>query len=131
MYSYIDLFAGCGGLTDGFEKTRKFKGLAHVEWDKPSSLTLLNRLKKKWRITDAETRVLRFDIQRIDELFKGWDDTEFGTSRGLNALLPSSRKIDVLIGGPPCQAYSLAGRIRDEHGMQFDYRNYLFESQSA
>ena len=128
MYSYIDLFAGCGGLTDGFEKTRKFKGLAHVEWDKPSSLTLLNRLKKKWRITDAETRVLRFDIQRIDELFKGWDDTEFGTSRGLNALLPSSRKIDVLIGGPPCQAYSLAGRIRDEHGMQFDYRNYLFES---
>lgn len=30
--------------------------------------------------------------------------------------------------GPPCQAYSVAGRIRDEHGMREDYRNYLFES---
>jgi len=128
MHTYIDLFAGCGGLTDGFEKTRKFKGLAHVEWDEPSSLTLLNRLKTKWRISDAEKRVLRFDIQRIDELFQGWDDTDFGTSSGLNSLLPPNKKVDVLIGGPPCQAYSLAGRIRDKHGMQFDYRNYLFES---
>ena len=33
-----------------------------------------------------------------------------------------------LIGGPPCQAYSLAGRIRDPNGMRDDYRNYLFES---
>ncbi|OED05082.1 DNA cytosine methyltransferase, partial [Bacillus cereus] len=30
--------------------------------------------------------------------------------------------------GPPCQAYSVAGRIRDENGMRDDYRNYLFES---
>jgi DNA (cytosine-5)-methyltransferase 1 len=38
------------------------------------------------------------------------------------------KKIDVLIGGPPCQAYSIAGRVRDENGMHNDYRNYLFES---
>jgi len=36
-------------------------------------------------------------------------------------------KIDVIIGGPPCQAYSVAGRVRDENGMRDDYRNYLFE----
>lgn len=34
----------------------------------------------------------------------------------------------MIIGGPPCQAYSIAGRVRDEHGMKNDYRNYLFES---
>ena len=33
-----------------------------------------------------------------------------------------------MIVGPPCQAYSLAGRIRDPYGMRNDYRNYLFES---
>ena len=40
----------------------------------------------------------------------------------------NGRTVDVIIGGPPCQAYSLAGRIRDPHGMKEDYRNYLFES---
>ena len=35
---------------------------------------------------------------------------------------------NIIIGGPPCQAYSVAGRIRDKHGMKNDYRNYLFES---
>jgi len=35
---------------------------------------------------------------------------------------------NIIIGGPPCQAYSVAGRIRDKHGMKKDYRNYLFES---
>ena len=33
----------------------------------------------------------------------------------------------MIIGGPPCQAYSVAGRVRDENGMRDDYRNYLFE----
>ena len=35
--------------------------------------------------------------------------------------------IDLIIGGPPCQAYSIAGRVRDENGMNDDYRNFLFE----
>ena len=36
--------------------------------------------------------------------------------------------MDFIIGGPPCQAYSLAGRVKDKNGMRDDYRNYLFES---
>ena len=39
-----------------------------------------------------------------------------------------NNQVDVVIGGPPCQAYSVAGRIRDTKGMHDDYRNYLFES---
>lgn len=38
------------------------------------------------------------------------------------------KKVDVIIGGPPCQAYSIAGRAQDPNSMKFDYRNYLFES---
>ena len=38
------------------------------------------------------------------------------------------RKVDLIIGGPPCQAYSSLGRAKDEKSMQDDPRNFLFES---
>jgi len=128
MFTYIDLFAGCGGLSDGFEATKKYKGLAHVEWEKIAAKTLENRLRSKWNVVDASNKVLVFDIQRIKELIHGWDDADFGSSRGLKNCLGKQKKIDLLLGGPPCQAYSIAGRVRDENGMHDDYRNFLFES---
>ena len=39
-YNYIDLFAGCGGLSEGFEKSKIFEGLAFVEWEKYPCETL-------------------------------------------------------------------------------------------
>ncbi len=126
-YNTIDLFAGCGGLLDGFLMEGSFNSLACVEWEIYPCLTLANRLKKKWGHKNADKEVIRFDIQRTDELFHGYDDKEYGKHEGLDKLVGSS-KVDVIIGGPPCQAYSLAGRIRDENGMRNDYRNYLFES---
>ena len=61
----IDLFAGCGGLMDGFEQSGYYDTVAAVEWEKAPCKTLENRLKSKWEYKDAEQRVLRFDIQRI------------------------------------------------------------------
>ena len=124
----IDLFAGCGGLMDGFEQSGHYKTIAVVEWEKAPCRNLAIRLENKWKYKDADQRVLRFDIQRTDELFKGWDDEEYGKSDGLDKLIKAENGIDVIIGGPPCQAYSIAGRVRDENGMKDDYRNYLFES---
>lgn len=124
---FIDLFAGCGGLEDGFLKTGYYADVAAVEWLKPQVDTLINRLKTKWNIANADDRVLHFDIQREDELFNGWNDTEFGKSKGLDYFVNEASGIDIIIGGPPCQAYSIAGRVRDENNMQNDYRNYLFE----
>lgn len=127
MLNTIDLFVGCGGLSEGFEQSRKYKMLGAVEWEEAPVNTLRKHLKNKWNISDSGKRVLQFDIQRTDELFYGWDDKKFGSHPGLDSLI-GDKKLDVIIGGPPCQAYSVAGRIRDEHGMKEDYRNYLFES---
>lgn len=126
-YKFIDLFAGCGGLEDGFLQSGRYADVAAVEWLKPQVNTLIHRLETKWNIKDAEDRVMRFDIQREYELFKGWNDVEYGTGKGLDYFVDGVGGIDVIIGGPPCQAYSVAGRVRDEKGMQDDYRNYLFE----
>lgn len=125
----IDLFAGCGGLMDGFEQSGHYDTVVAVEWEKAPCRNLEKRLREKWKYNDADQRVLRFDIQRTDELFSGWDDdNDYGTSVGLDKLIEEANGIDVIIGGPPCQAYSIAGRVRDENGMRDDYRNYLFES---
>lgn len=127
-YNVMDLFAGCGGLLDGFLQTEKYNEVASVEWLKPQVNTLRNRLKTKWHIENAEEKVLHFDMQREEELFKGWEnDPNFGTGKGLDQLVKESGKVDIIIGGPPCQAYSLAGRVRDNNNMKDDYRNYLFE----
>lgn len=128
-FKSIDLFAGCGGLMDGFEQTGFYDTLAVVEWEKAPCRNIKKRLEDKWQYKDADTRVLNFDIQRTDELFNGWtNDKNYGSHIGLDSIVNKNNGIDLIIGGPPCQAYSIAGRVRDENGMRNDYRNYLFES---
>ena len=113
---------------DGFEQSGKYRTLACVEWELAPCQNLKKRLHDKWGYDNADEMVLRFDIQRTTELFEGWNDEEYGKSEGLDQLVNNGGQVDLIIGGPPCQAYSIAGRIRDENGMRDDYRNYLFES---
>jgi DNA (cytosine-5)-methyltransferase 1 len=138
--TYIDLFSGCGGLSEGFNMSKKFEGLAHVEWEVPMVETLRNRLNKKWKYNKEESikKVIHFDIQRTEELINGnWTEKslkEFGSTNdnlvvksGLKGVI-GGKDVDLIIGGPPCQAYSIAGRAQDKNSMKNDYRNYLFES---
>ena len=138
--TFIDLFAGCGGLSEGFLQTGNYEALAHVEWEMPMVSTLRDRLVTKWNHTedDAIKRVIHFDIQKAEELINGgWSEEnkkKFAQSnhdsivkKGLKGLI-GKKKVDLIIGGPPCQAYSIAGRAQDKNSMKDDYRNYLFES---
>lgn len=138
--TFIDLFAGCGGLSEGFLQSGNFEALAHVEWETPMVDTLRNRLVQKWDHSgdDAKKRVIHFDIQKTAELINGnWEDDtlkkyaktnhELIKSKGLRGLI-GDQKVNLIIGGPPCQAYSIAGRAQDKNSMKDDYRNYLFES---
>lgn len=138
-YTFIDLFAGCGGLSEGFMSSGHFQSLAHVEWELPMVQTLRNRLIQRWGETEesANKKVILFDIQNTDELINGhWSEdsiTKYGknnadnVSKGLKAIV-GKKSVDFIIGGPPCQAYSIHGRATDKHSMNNDYRNYLFES---
>lgn len=112
-YSFIDLFAGCGGLSEGFYRVG-FQALAHVEINHWACESLKKRMKH-YGYKNVDKEVLEQDITSEDILDK-IDEAVDG------------RKIDIIIGGPPCQAYSTAGRVRDSKGMAKDPRNYLFES---
>ncbi|WP_217581566.1 DNA cytosine methyltransferase [Lysinibacillus sp. GbtcB16] len=126
--NFIDIFAGCGGLSEGFEQNPEYNMLASVEWEKPQVINLRNHLRNNYGMEDADERVIRFDVQRTEELINGWEeDPEYGSHQGLDNLV-NGDNVDLIIGGPPCQAYSIAGRIRDNNGMRDDYRNFLFES---
>lgn len=76
-YTFIDLFAGCGGLSEGFLQSGRYESVAHVEWERPMVETLRNRLIQKWgRCQDeAQKEVIHFDIQKTDELVNGnWSE---------------------------------------------------------
>lgn len=96
----IDLFAGCGGLSLGFIKDG-YSVVKAVEFDDAIAYT--------YKMNHPAVDVIVDDIRNIDNsgLFKNGD-------------------ADVIIGGPPCQGFSMAGaRIR--HGFIDDPRNYLFK----
>ncbi|MDQ0362180.1 DNA cytosine methyltransferase [Breznakia pachnodae] len=120
----IDLFAGCGGLLEGFLQSNLYTPIASVEWEKDPVLVSRKRLKERWNISNIDSHVIRFDIQREDELFNGFNDGMYGEHEGLDSLVYKFGT-DIIIGGPPCQAYSVAGR--NANRMINDYRNYLFE----
>lgn len=113
QFNFIDLFAGCGGLSEGFYR-QGFNAIAHVEWDHSACETLRERMRY-YGYSNPDNEVIEADITSEDILEK-------------IDLAVNNRFVDIIIGGPPCQAYSTAGRVRDKIGMEKDPRNFLFES---
>jgi DNA (cytosine-5)-methyltransferase 1 len=139
--NYIDLFAGAGGLSEGFIR-EGFTPAAHIEMDSNACDTLTTRLAFHHLHNNNDIDIyysyLRKEISRVsltnrlpdklkesvinDEISKKTLEYIFSRTDSLR----DSNKIDLIIGGPPCQAYSLVGRSRDPNGMKRDKRNYLF-----
>jgi DNA (cytosine-5)-methyltransferase 1 len=139
--NYIDLFAGAGGLSEGFIKA-DFNPIAHVEMDEAACYTLRTRIAyhhlKSSKQFDKYISYLKGDINRNElylliprHLLQSVINLPIGGEsnkvihQNINANL-ESKEVDLIIGGPPCQAYSLIGRARSENGMATDPRNYLY-----
>lgn len=101
-YTYIDLFCGAGGLSLGFDKAG-FENIFSVEFNADFAKTYKRNFPTHNLIIDD---IRNIDNNMISKLVRGCD-------------------VDVIIGGPPCQGFSLAGNI----GRSFidDERNRLFK----
>ena len=138
--NFIDLFAGAGGLSEGFIRAG-FNPIAHVEMNKDACDTLRTRtafhyLKENNRIEEYY-EYLKGDVSRNDlwnkipdHLIKSVINKEISpkTLPDIFNIIDNELKgkdVDLVIGGPPCQAYSVAGRARKN--MEDDPRNHLYK----
>ncbi len=147
-YYFIDLFAGAGGLSEGFIQAG-FDAVAHVEMNRFAADTLTTRtayhLLKRNNQSSIYYNYLRgikpkeafynlipesvkktiicktMSNETLPDIFRTIDGIM--TIRGI-------QKPDVIVGGPPCQAYSLVGRAQSSHmktPMKDDPRNDLYK----
>lgn len=140
--NFIDLFSGAGGLSEGFIRAG-FNPIAHVESDISACKTLETRLI--YHKLKSKDQLENYYSYLSEELSREEFVTEFGEPKEMKAVINASigdnnlnifnqidelangKEIDLIVGGPPCQAYSLVGRSRDENGMKDDPRNLLYK----
>lgn len=152
----VDLFAGPGGLGEGFsslDEGKTFKIIVSAEMEASAHSTL--RLRAFYRILrgrggNALSNYYQYCNGKTSVPYDGdtlsdWEDAgrearqiTLGTETGndeLNTILEKTTtdlsKPWVLIGGPPCQAYSLVGRSRNRGKTNYvaeeDHRHYLYK----
>lgn len=98
-YNVLDLFSGCGGLSLGFHHAG-----FEIKYAIDNCQIALDTLK----LNHPETHTINADIALVDP-----------------SDIMEGKKIDVIIGGPPCQGFSIAGkRIIDDHRNKL-YKQFL------
>lgn len=102
-YTVLDLFCGCGGLSKGFENAQ-FDVVLGVDFDEAALTT--------WQHNHGVGQAMKldlFDHSNIDLIKNYFDEHNY--------------TLDVLVGGPPCQGFSLAGPRQID-----DSRNKLYQA---
>ena len=94
----IDLFSGCGGLNEGFNQAGYKTSVSNDFWEPAGKTFLKNNKNSRFILGDITQKEIR------------------------NQIIKHGKGSDVLIGGPPCQAYSMAGArdVDDPRGKLFE-----------
>jgi len=139
--NYIDLFAGAGGLSEGFIRAG-FNPIAHVEMNKDACDTIKTRTAYHWLKENGKSEIyynyLKSESKNKEDLWKEVPPNIINsvinkeisekTLEGIFKIIDDElgdKKVDLIIGGPPCQAYSIVGRARKN--MESDPRNHLYK----
>lgn len=143
MLNILDVFSGAGGLTEGFRLKDYFNFICHIEMDKDACASLELRniyyyLKNKNNLSpyfqymqgiiSRETLYSMVPIDIIQDIL-----TQEISKESLPSIFDFidkrlvDKKIDGIIGGPPCQAYSTIGRTRNKKKKSTDKRIYLYK----
>ena len=143
--NYLDLFAGAGGLSEGFIRAG-FNPIAHVEMDSAACYTLRTRMAYHWlkgngnleRYADYLKRTInRTEFYSLvpNRVIESVIEAEIGEKPRAKKLqdifckideLLDNQKLNLIVGGPPCQTYSHVGRVRAPEKMKKDKRNNLY-----
>lgn len=124
---YIDIFAGAGGFSEGFIRAG-FEAVAHVEMNQDAIYTIKTRLSYYYLKQNSNLKpyydylkgkMTRDDLYKYIPIkvlnsaipFKMSEDTMPDLFEIIDNLKGDS-ELDLVVGGPPCQAYSLAGRAK-------------------
>ncbi|MBN6013748.1 DNA cytosine methyltransferase [Streptococcus oralis] len=136
----IDLFSGAGGLTEGF-RSQDFNILCHIEKNKDACETLKIReayyFLKKYNKLHHYRKYLNGRISKEELLntvpsekinsILNVEINEDSLEEIFNFIDSKSDRVDGIIGGPPCQAYSTIGRAVNEKKKNSDDRIYLYK----
>lgn len=156
-YSIVDIFAGPGGLAEGFSSVidangqRAFDIALSIEKEATAHSTLQLRSFLRQFPHSLPDAYYRFINERSDEpnwselypkqwasaveeswkLELGTEDPNIRLNPRLDEIRVKSKGNTILIGGPPCQAYSLVGRSRNRHKNGYvaseDHRHFLYQ----
>ena len=101
QFNILDLFSGAGGFSLGLDKNRNMKTTVAVDFDKYATETFEKNFKDAYVITgDLTNEEVKKEIIKVSK----------------------ERKVNMIVGGPPCQGFSLKGK-----NLGFDDpRNFLF-----
>lgn len=144
-HTFIDLFAGAGGLSEGFVRAG-FTPVAHIEMNRDACNTLKTRASFHYLENEGELSVYEEYLKNKKENTDGsalWNqvpkhvtDSVICATIGEDTVnkifsevdaIRGSKCIDLIVGGPPCQAYSVAGRARMGKDVENDPRNELYK----
>ncbi|KAI8508772.1 DNA (cytosine-5)-methyltransferase 1 [Branchiostoma belcheri] len=102
----LDVFAGCGGLSEGFHQA----GIAESKW----AVEVMEPAAQAYRLNNPDCTVFTDDCNILLQLVM-----EGATTNSTGQRLPQKGDVELLCGGPPCQGFSGMNRFNSRQYSQF------------